>query len=275
MTIPMPREKAVPLTIAVGCDMFLFTKNVDEDFAYMRKGIKDGVITPERLNEALIKILGLKAALGLHKKQAEGKLHPTGVVPDKEEHIRWSKECADDSITLVKEEKGVLPISPAKYKRVLVYPIESEEGWAYGVRVGAVQLFIDSLKKEGFEVDVFEASQGFEGMMQPYSEVMEKYDLMLYIANLATRSNQTTIRIEWTMPFGANVPIYMESIPTIFVSIENPYHLLDVPRVKTFINTYASTDTILEALMDKLTGRSAFKGVSPVDAFCGMWDTRL
>jgi len=275
MTIPMPREKAVPLTIAVGCDMFLFTKNVDEDFAYMRKGIKDGVIPQDRLNEALTKILGLKATLGLHKKQAEGKLQPTGEVPNKEEHIQWSKECADESITLVKEEKGVLPITPERYKRVLVYPIESEEGFAYGVRVGAVQVFIDALKKEGFEVDVFEASQGYEGMMQPYSEVTGKYDLMLYIANLATRSNQTTIRIEWTMPFGANVPIYMESIPTIFISIENPYHLLDVPRVKTFINTYASTDTLLEALIDKLTGRSEFKGVSPVDAFCGMWDTRL
>ena len=275
MTIPMLREKAVPLTIAVGCDMFLFTKNVDEDFAYMRKGIEEGVITPERLKEALIKILGLKAALGLHKKQAEGNLQPTGEVLEKEEHIRWSKECADESITLVKEEKGVLPITPAKYKKVLVYPIESEEGFAYGVRVGAVQVFTDALKKEGFDVDVFEASQGYEGMMQPYSEVTGKYDLMLYIANLATRSNQTTIRIEWTMPFGANVPIYMESIPTIFISVENPYHLLDVPRVKTFINTYASTDTILEALMDKLTGRSEFKGTSPVDAFCGMWDTRL
>jgi len=275
MTIPMPREKAVPLTIAVGCDMFLFTKNVDEDFAYMKKGIEEGVIAPERLNDALIKILGLKAALGLHKKQAEGNLQPTGEVPEKEEHIRWSKECADESITLVKEEKGVLPITPEKYKRVLVYPIESEEGFAYGVRVGAVQVFTDALKKEGFDVDVFEASQGYEGMMQPYSEVTGKYDLMLYIANLATRSNQTTIRIEWTMPFGANVPIYMESIPTIFISVENPYHLLDVPRVKTFINTYASTDTILEALMDKLTGRSEFKGTSPVDAFCGMWDTRL
>jgi len=158
---------------------------------------------------------------------------------------------------------------------VLVYPIESEEGFAYGVRVGAVKVFTEALKKEGFEVDVFEASQGYEGMMQPYSEVIGKYDLMLYIANLATRSNQTTIRIEWTMPFGANVPIYMESIPTIFISIENPYHLLDVPRVKTFINTYASTNTILEALIDKLSGRSEFKGVSPVDVFCGMWDTRL
>jgi len=275
MTIPMPRDKAVPATIAAGCDMFLFTKSLEEDMAYMKKGVEDGVITPQRLEDALTKILGLKAALGLHKKQAEGKLVPKGEIPAKAEHEKWAKECADESITLVKEEKGVLPLCPTKYKKVLVYPIESEGGFAYSVRVGATQIFIDSLKKEGFDVDVFEASKGFEGMMEPFSAVTEKYDLILYVANMGTRSNQTTIRIEWTMPFGANVPIYMESIPTVFISVENPYHLLDVPRVKTFINTYASTDMVLEALMDKLTGRSDFKGVSPVDAFCGLWDTRL
>jgi len=45
--------------------------------------------------------------------------------------------------------------------------------------------------------------------------------------------------------------------------------------VRTYINTYHSTDVVLQALVDKLVGRSEFKGKSPVDAFCGMWDTRL
>jgi beta-N-acetylhexosaminidase len=143
------------------------------------------------------------------------------------------------------------------------------------VRVGACELFEQALRKEGFNVDVFQPSQGYEGGMKPYSETTGKYDLILYIANLGTRSNQTTVRIEWAMPMGANVPIFINSVPTVFISVENPYHLLDVPRVKTFINTYASTDTVLEALMEKLTGRSEFKGVSPVDAFCGLWDARL
>ena len=92
---------------------------------------------------------------------------------------------------------------------------------------------------------------------------------------MATKSNQTTVRIEWCQPMGANVPTYVNSVPTIFVSLENPYHLLDVPRVKTYINTYGSTDTILDSLVQKLTGKSEFKGVSPVDAFCGKWDTHL
>jgi beta-N-acetylhexosaminidase len=53
---------------------------------------------------------------------------------------------------------------------------------------------------------------------------------------------------------GANVPVYMTSVPTIFISVENPYHLLDVPRVRTFINTYYSNDEAIDALIDKLMG---------------------
>lgn len=52
------------------------------------------------------------------------------------------------------------------------------------------------------------------------------------------------------------------------------YLSLKLISVTTFINTYSSADLVL-ALVDKLVGRSEFKGNSPVDEFCGMWDTRL
>ena len=57
--------------------------------------------------------------------------------------------------------------------------------------------------------------------------------------------------------------------------LQFPYHLLDVPRAKTFINTYNSNDMVLEELVLKLMGESDFKGESPVDAFCGKWDAHL
>jgi len=279
MVIPMERSKAVPQTIAAGCDMFLFSRSIDEDFAYMKKGIEDGVITKERLDEALTKILALKAALKLHVKKEENTLTPNKEEALKvlgcDEHKQWAKECADKAVTLVKEEKGILPITPDKYKKILFYGIESQQGFAYSVRAGVADQFRDMLIKEGFDVDQFDPNKGMEGMMTPYAAVTDKYDLIVYLCNMATKSNQTTVRIEWAQPMGANVPIYMTKVPTIFISVENPYHLLDVPRVKTFINTYNSTDVVLDALLDKLTGRSEFKGKSPVDAFCGMWDTKL
>ncbi len=272
----MPREKAVPLTIASGCDMFLFTKNLEEDFAFMLNGVKDGVISKQRLDDAVTRILALKASLNLHKKNNIPDAEAAGKVVGCAEHKAVSGEVAEKSITLVKEEKGVLPISPEKYKRVLVYKKEgAASAFGGGVQVGACDRFIEKLKAQGFDVSVFVPGGGWEGMAAPVKEITEKYDLIIYLISLATKSNQTVVRIEWAEPMGADVPVYMHSVPTIAVSLENPYHLLDIPRVKTYINTYGGTDEILDALMNKLTGRNKFEGVSPVDAFCGKWDTRL
>lgn len=61
----------------------------------------------------------------------------------------------------------------------------------------------------------------------------------------------------------------------MFISVASPYHLLDAPRMQTFINAYTPTEEVIEALVEKLMGRSPFRGKSPVDPFLGMWDTRL
>ena len=272
----MDRKDAVPLTIAAGCDMFLFTKNLEEDFAFMTTGVENGVITAERLDEAVIRILALKASLKLHLKNNIPDIdHVNAVVSDKK-YSEICKEVASKSITLVKEEKGVLPISPERYKRVLVYKKEgAQSAFGGGIQVGAADKFIEKLRNAGFEVNEFIPGGGFEGMAKPVSDIVDHYDLIIYLISLATKSNQTVVRIEWAEPMGADVPVYMHSVPTIAISLENPYHLIDIPRVKTYINTYGGSDEILDSLFLKLTGAEVFEGKSPVDAFCGKWDTRL
>ena len=274
-TIPMDRSKSVPYSIACGADIFLFNKNTEEDLEYMRKGVADGVITKERLDEAVKRVLALKAALKLYKQTEDLKVEDALAVLGCEEHQQWAKEVADQAVTLVKEEKGVLPLDPVHKKRVLYCPIESEQGVSYSVKAGVCDHFKQLLEKEGFEVTTFVPAPMFEGKTPRQDEVTKGYDYIIYLANMSTKSNQTTVRIEWQQPMGANCPHYVNSVPTIFISVENPYHLLDVPRVKTFINAYNSNDYVLDAIIDKIMGRSEFKGKNPVDPFCGKWDTRL
>jgi beta-N-acetylhexosaminidase len=275
-TIPMPREKAVPYSIASGADMFLFTKNLEEDYSFMKAGVENGIITEKRLDDAVTRILAVKAALRLYEKRELPTFENAKKIIGCAEHRQWAKECADKAVTLVKEEKGVLPLTTDKYKKILFYPIESEQGIAYSVKAGVCDHFRRLLEQEGFEVDTFQPPlKGLEGLMGSAKEIEGKYDLIVYLANMSTKSNQTTVRIEWAQPMGSNIPSYINSVPTIFISVENPYHLLDVPRVKTFINAYNSSDENLNAIIDKLTGRSEFKGVNPVDPFCGKWDTKL
>lgn len=271
----MPRNKAVPAAIAAGCDMFLFTKNLDEDYSFMQEGVRDGTISAERLDDAVLRILALKASLGLYKKNNCPAAERAAAVLGCEKFRGYARDIADESITLVKSQEGVLPLNSKKYKNVLVYDIESGENpLGYARASGIYEKVLPLLEREGFVVTRFVPKPGNEGKTTPYSEIAGRYDLILYFCNLATKSNQTTVRIEWANPMGSNVPRYVAGVPTVFISTENPYHLLDVPMVRTYINTYGLNEFTLPLLVDKLAGRSAFKGVSPVDAFCGRWDTR-
>ena len=305
-TLPMSRRKAVPYAIACGCDMFLFARNLEEDVRFMMDGVADGIITGQRLDEAVTRILALKAALGLHLRGKGANLpgrraeQPAQTVQQErpefrvrhtdgarlsiesakkmigtELHRNWANECAERSITLVKEQQGVLPITPEKYKRILFHAIESTGGTSIYTVKEACSLVAALLENEGFTVDIFEPSDGMEGKTPKTTDTIGSYDLILYVVNLATKSNQTVVRIEWAQPMGANCGHYINDIPTVFVSLENPYHLLDFPRVKTFINCYSSSDITIKALIEKLCGRSPFKGANPVDPFCGKWDARL
>lgn len=274
-TIPMPREEALPHSVAAGIDMILFTRNMEEDVNAIRKGVENGTITEERLDEAVTRILAVKAALKLHHGVRELSEERASQVIGCQEFKHFAKECADKAITLVKDKEGILPLNPKKHKRILFYPIEGKTDLIYGVVAGAVQKIKDALLREGFEVTEFVPDPNREGFAKSFEYYKENYDLCLYVANLATKSNQTVVRIEWQEPMGANCPHFEASIPTMFISISNPYHLADVPRVKTFINTYGADDATIDALIEKIMGRSEFKGISPVDAFCGKWDTRL
>lgn len=40
-------------------------------------------------------------------------------------------------------------------------------------------------------------------------------------------------------------------------------------------SSICNSEYVIGAVIDKLMGRSAFKGKSPVDPFCGKWDLRF
>ncbi|MGN1165553.1 MAG: glycoside hydrolase family 3 protein [Lachnospiraceae bacterium] len=71
MTCRMKRSDMLPRAINAGCDMFLFFNDPDEDFATMLSAYRNGIISEVRMQEALMRILGLKAHMGLHRKNPE------------------------------------------------------------------------------------------------------------------------------------------------------------------------------------------------------------
>lgn len=268
----MKRSEAVPLSIENGCDMFLFNKDLSEDYEYMLDGLKNGILSHKRLTEAVTRILATKASINLHTKAMKGNLIPKksemSVIGSKE-HISLAYECADKGITLVKDTQEILPINNRTYKNVLLQILGDSPS---DERV--FNKFSEYLKAEGFNVIPY-VKETFrrDGSLNVDSvgEFKEKYDLVIYIGNIENASNKTTNRINWYTFFGLgnNIPWFVEEVPTLFISVANPYHLFDVPMVKSYINCYSNSDIVIETCINKIMGLSEFKGINPVDPFCG------
>lgn len=294
MTGSMKRSDLLPTSIAAGCDLFLFFNDPDEDFQFMMEGYRKGVISEERLLDALRRILGLKAKLGLHKKEKNKILLPKQEAMEKvglTRNKKIFKEVADQAITLVKDKQDIWPIIPEKYKRILLVDVHGVKGGFGEVVAGNKSQAIDLLKQilleKGFKVEKYISPEeelkglsqeekikniaGIYAAKKPIKDLTEKYDLIINIANV---NPGTVQRIVWPASKGTpDIPFYIHEIPTIFVSVQCPFHLADVPQVKTYINTYDGKQETLELLVDKLMGFSDFKGISPIDTYCGLEDT--
>lgn len=276
-TEDMPRSQAVPASIANGADMFLFTHNTEEDYGYMLDGVKNGMISSERLDEAITRILALKAKWKLPEKKAAGTLVPG------EENLRifrekkgdaLAEEIADKSITLVKDTRHLLPISPEKQKRIYLVALGDEPNY-HNVRGGYAEYFAKKLEEKGFCVKRYNPEEKpYEYGSGKMSAFLEKYDMVIYFTNISTRNNDSAARISWPGEHRDTIPRMMNEVPMIMVSVDNPYHLVDAPRIPTYINAYTSSEVVIDKLVEKLTGESEFQGVSPIDPFCSVFNAK-
>ncbi len=256
-----PREETIPQCVIAGCDVILFSDDATADLMYLVKAVADGRLTQERVDEAVTRVLGLKAALGLHKaERTPPSLDAAKAVLERDESHRVAKSVSARVPTLVKDVQNLLPLSTDRHKRVLVFT------------TGAVQPFAphplplslpNMLWREGFEITEY----------SPGMDVSPKdYDLVLYLLAEETLLTRQRIFLNWKeltgTVFGA-MKRYWHDLPVLMVSLGYPYYLHDAPRVPTYVNAYGSNEDMQAAVLEALMGRTPFAGESPVDPFCG------
>ena len=306
------RSEMVPDAIMAGNDMFLFYNDIEEDTRYMTEGYLSGRLTEERLHEALTRILGFKAMIGLNEMTPDKFPAKEGLaIIGCPEHQKVSGEVSDLGITLVKQiGENIFPVLPEKYKSILlvpVGPIPNPSIVMAGMVADGSKLVAkikDGLEGRGHKVEVYidPVAKAFEmmksmtpeqiqamqkdslknmnkkgayGNKQTIERLTTQYDLVICIANVSS-TMRTTQRLEWAISKGGwDNPWYVNELPVIFVSFNCPFHLADVPQIKNYINCYDAHDTSIEHLLRKIAGESEFKGRSTVDAYCGLLDTRF
>ena len=287
MSAMVKREDAVPGAIAAGADMYLFAGDEEEDMFFMKQGIEKGVITEERLSDALHRILGMKAHLKLYDEKVR--------IPDPkgmecigcEEHQGYTAQAADECITLVKDTDNNLPLKPEQRRAYLVYVQSTPTSKGYkGDPVK--QVVIEELERAGFNVDVcpnfhdLEVEKGVNPMnmvtMMGHGsrrQFQADHDVVFLVINVKGYAQENDVRLRWSANHSCELPWYIPEVPTVGISLNYTNHLIDVPQCHTFINAYGPTRTHIRTAIEKITGKSEFKGKANDTVFCGRWDARL
>ncbi|MBY5329313.1 glycoside hydrolase family 3 protein [Rhizobium leguminosarum] len=257
----------LPDIIANGCDMILFSDAPEEDMAAVKAAVEDGRITPERLEEAVLRVLALKAHLKLFQ--------PSDVLPDAADvrqllahpdNVAASREYIGRSPTLVKDVNGIFPLDPAKTKRVLLV----DGGIIHPLMPQPPEFLLPALlRNEGFEVTIDRPD---------IVPTPDDFDLVLYALGDESLLVRGRIFVDWHRMGGGGLFKAMyrpwTNIPSVMISFGHPYHLYDAPRVPAYINAYSTMDSVQEAVVDCMLGRKPFLGTNPVDPFCGLEDAR-
>jgi beta-N-acetylhexosaminidase len=258
---------AVVRGFAAGLDVILMIapSRLAEVSQAMHRALDSGKIAEQRLDDAVRRVLSLKARLGLH---TAGK-----VVPSEKEALKvyeprlCEKEAlaaADLSITLSHDTENMLPLKAAKVKRVLVNLLNEEQFWGadgiklFGSRCDLSPL-VAELKKRGIQVKI--AEDPGEGQT---IKVMDRYDAIFYVFNNGPQASRCSIApcrqalrdIDWR--------VINSGKPVIFIALRSPYLRYYLPGIPNLICTYSSDDTQQRALAKALLGEIPFHGRLPV-----------
>jgi beta-N-acetylhexosaminidase len=241
--------------------VILFSDDPNGDLMRLVKAVADGRLSQERVDEAVTRVLALKAALGLHKAERSAlDLAAARRLMESDTNGLMVKGVTSRVPTLVKDVRNILPLAPSKHRRVLVF----SGGVVLPFAPDPVPLSIpERLTMEGFEV-----TQHQPGM----SVSPREFDLVLYLFAEETLLTRSRIFLDWRKltgsVFGA-MARYWHDLPTLMISFGWPYYLYDAPRVPAYVNAYGSNEAMQAAVVEAIMGRQAFSGTSPVDPFVG------
>lgn len=259
--------EAIVEVLAGGCDVILFSRHPERDRQAILQAIEQGTLPQSRVDDALTRVLGLKAKLGL----LDGSPLLPGIAEARQTlgnptHLSVAAEVIARSPTLVKDTQELLPLTPDKYRKVLVIAGQILSPLFEEPR----QLILPKLMQEaGFEICMHQSGANIEP---------EKYDLVLYLFGDESLFTKSHIYIDWAKIGGGIGRALFRPwhyVPTVMVSFGHPYHLYDAPRVPTYINAWNTLEETQAAVLRCLMGEAPWnKQGSPVDPFCGLEDAR-
>lgn len=246
-----------------GIDVMLWPG--DDYFDLMQHALEENRISETRLNESVQRILTMKSQQGLLNNVEQPSL-PTDpkMVQPLAQAQTFAKDIAQRSLTVIANEKNLLPLDAQTVKRILIVLATTQETDA----AQRMEPLTKSLQQRGISVDLHINGNCLD--IHKKEQAGHQFDALLAIFELSTHGMKNTMR-----PVGALGECMwsiqgLQTMEPIVISLGSPFLHYDMPWMDTCINAYSSNAFTLRAIEHALFGEYPMNATSPVAAQ-GTW----
>ncbi len=232
--------------VRAGADVILMPPDLDVALQSLIRAVAEGELEEQRLDQSVRRILQAKARLHLDENRLVD-LNAAALDVDRPEDVERALEIAEASITVVRNDDGVLPLAAEQPLRILqlVMPddlgIPSAEFRTRRIEVTTIALG-DEISQERAD-EILDEAGGFTHILVSTAYYREKISdsLVRFLGRLAETD-----------------------VPVIVVSLGDPYLFRDLPEVSAYVCAYGSSGTSRQAAAAALFGEIDVRGKLPV-----------
>ena len=264
--------------IQAGNDMVIIPADLDGAHNGLLQAVKTGTLTEKRIDESVLKILRIKASVGLDRNRFVNLAEVSKEVA-KPENVAIAQQVADRAITLVSDASHLAPLktNPVASAQTLEAPANpsgivaviftdnarnSEGGrmFAYQLRQrvpDAAVLYVDDANSSFIAPEVMTAVANAKSVIALAEAVPSARRTTQGQAGGSVALNQSAAQLLDNIMNSARGK-------TIVVAFGNPYIGSQIPNLGTYLCTFSNTPTSAIALAKALFGEISIQGRLPV-----------
>jgi len=266
--------------IQAGNDMVIIPADLDGAYNGLLQAVKTGTLSEKRIDESVLKILRIKASVGLDRSRFVDLAEVSKEVA-KPENVAIAQQVADRAITLVSDNNHLVPL---KANAVASASAQAAQAPANPSGVVAVIFTDNARNNEGSRMFAYQLHQRVLDATVLYVDDANSSfiapDVMTAVANaksvialaeaVPSARRTTQGQAGGSVALNQNAAQLLDNImnsardKTIVVAFGNPYIGTQIQNMGTYLCTFSNTPTSAIALAKALFGEISIQGRLPV-----------
>ncbi len=250
------RQEAAVRALEAGADVILMPPNPEAARDGLVTAVEEGRVSEDRLDASVLRLLRAKEDMGLaadRSVQVDRVASQVGIP----EHEEVAQEVADRSITLLRNERNLLPLLGTRTARVMSVTYRGSTDLMAG-RVFNARLRSRYPRMAVAELNRDSPADSYDGLLER-ARTSDLVVVSLFVT-IVSYSGSVAIPEETSEFIQA---LAQEEIPHVVVSFGNPYLLSEFPDAQSYLLGWSGAEVSQRAAAKALFGEIEIQGRTP------------